>query len=259
MRKDTSWGVEVVIGHYQKTLILPNLLRLMNIKSGEKILDIGSGPGFFANEFAKKDAAVVGIELSKSLVEEAKKKYPDVKFHAGSAESMSFLTGAGCDKAVATLALQNMDNPHKVLAECARVLKTSGKLYIVMTHPAFRVLKNSEWGWDPAPESATRSRYGASSVGGRMYRKIYAYLSESKEKITMHPSMEQAGAPEGYTVSFHRPLQTYFKLLKNSGFAVTTLEEWESNKKSEPGPRAKAEDVARREIPLFLFLEAEKR
>jgi hypothetical protein len=36
------------------------------------------------------------------------------------------------------------------------------------------------------------------------------------------------------------------------------MEEWESHKKSQPGPRAKAEDQARKEIPLFLYLEAVK-
>lgn len=244
MKKDTSWGVETVVGHYQKTLILPNILRLMEIKKDEKVLDLGSGPGFFANEFAKKGAKVVGVELSETLTDESKKKYPELEFHAGSAENLPFIKNSTIDKTVAILVLQNMDNLHKVLAECSRTLKTGGRLYIVMTHPAFRVLKNSEWGWDEKKNV--------------QYRRIDSYLSESKEKIAMHPSIGMGAAPEEYTISFHRPIQTYFKLLKNSGFAVTALEEWESNKKSEPGPKAKAEDVARKEIPLFLFLEATK-
>lgn len=244
MKKETSWGVEAVVGHYQKTLILPNLLRLMNIKNGERVLDIGSGPGFFANEFAKKGAKVTGVEISKTLIAESKKNYPALEFHAGPAENMSFLKNSAFDKVAAILALQNMDNPHKVLAECSRVLKPNGKLYIVMTHPAFRVLKGSGWGWDP--------------VKGVQYRRIDKYLSESKEKIAMHPSVGSGEFPEEYTVSFHRPMQFYFKLLKNSGFVVSGLEEWESNKKSEVGPRAKAEDVARKEIPLFFFIEATK-
>lgn len=244
MKRDTSWGVETVIGHYQKTLILPNMLRWMEIKKGERVLDLGSGPGFFANEFARKGASVVGVELSKELVEESKKKYPALEFHAGSAEDLSFVKTATVDKMAAILAFQNMDNLHKVIKECARAIKAGGKLFIVMTHPAFRVLKKSEWGWDE------RNKI--------QYRRIDGYLSESKEKIAMHPSMGMGAAPEEYTISFHRPIQTYFKLLRNSGFAVTALEEWESNKVSEFGPRSKAEDAARKEIPLFLFLEATK-
>ncbi|MBI2075302.1 MAG: SAM-dependent methyltransferase, partial [Candidatus Harrisonbacteria bacterium] len=42
-----------------------------------------------------------------------------------------------------------------------------------------------------------------------------------------------------------------------AGFAVTDMEEWVSHRTSERGPRAKAEDRARREIPLFLAIKAE--
>ena len=60
------------------------------------------------------------------------------------------------------------------------------------------------------------------------------------------------------TVSFHRPLQTYFKALRKTGFVVNRLDEWTSNKKSQPGPRADAENRARKEFPMFLALEAKK-
>jgi len=68
----------------------------------------------------------------------------------------------------------------------------------------------------------------------------------------MHPSDESSE----YTLTFHRPLQFYFKLLAKAGFAVTRLEEWISHKQSQQGKRAAAENLARKEIPLFLFIEA---
>jgi len=46
------------------------------------------------------------------------------------------------------------------------------------------------------------------------------------------------------------------KALHKAGFTLKILEEWNSHKKSEPGPRAKAEDRARKEIPLFLYFGA---
>jgi hypothetical protein len=66
----------------------------------------------------------------------------------------------------------------------------------------------------------------------------------------MHPGDK----PSQYTTSFHRPLQYYFKAFNKAGFSVTLMEEWNSHKKSQTGPRAEAEDVARKEIPLFLCL-----
>ena len=61
-----------------------------------------------------------------------------------------------------------------------------------------------------------------------------------------------------YTVSFHRPLQTYFRDLKTAGFFVSGFEEWISNKKSQNGPKQKVEDLARKEIPMFACIEAIK-
>lgn len=54
-------------GTYQKELVLPNLLRLMNIQHGDKVLDLACGPGFFSREFAAKGAVVVGVDASRSL------------------------------------------------------------------------------------------------------------------------------------------------------------------------------------------------
>lgn len=251
MKKTTSWDEESVVGHYQQKVILPNLTRLIAPKNGEIILDIGCGEGYFSKKFARDGAQVIGVDNSKKLIEIAKKTAAgNEEYHAWSADELHSLNNNFFDKATIILAIQNMDKAHSVLKECYRVLKPSGRLYIVMNHPAFRVPKASDWGWDPAPNQGVDT----GQVNGTRYRRVDRYLSESKEKIQMHPG----DAPDNYTVSFHRPLQFYFKLLKNAGFAVANLEEWISDKKSGAGPRAKAEDQSRKEIPLFLFLEAIK-
>ena len=245
MKKSTAWK-EVVWGGYQKDVILPNIIRLISIKKSEAVLDLGCGTGSFSREFAAKGAKVIGVDVSSALIEAAQKiPAANVSYKAASADNLSFIKSGSVDKITIILALQNIDNVDKVFKECARVLKAGGKMLVVLNHPAFRVPKESSWGWDPAAE-------------GVQYRRVDRYLSESKEKIQMHPSTGsgQVPRPEDYTISFHRPLQFYFKLLRNSGFCIGRLEEWISNKKSEPGPRSKAEDVARKEIPLFLFLEA---
>ena len=256
----TSWGkvadwyndfLEKEAGSYQKTLILPNLIRLLAIKKNEAILDLGCGQGFFSREFAKADAKVIGVDIAPELIAIAKKNpLKNITYYVSSAENLNFIKNNTIDKIVMIFSIQNVDNVHKVFRECNRALKPNGKLLIVMNHPAFRIPKNSSWGWDPAPESAPRSQYGASSE--KMYRRIDQYMSESKEKIQMRPGDK----PDEYTISFHRPLQFYFKLLSNNGFGVTRLEEWTSNKTSQPGPKAAAENKTRKEIPLFLFLEA---
>jgi hypothetical protein len=48
------------------------------------------------------------------------------------------------------------------------------------------------------------------------------------------------------------------KAFKKQGLAISSIEEWISHKKSETGPRQKAEDIARKEFPMFLALELKK-
>ena len=226
-------------GTYQKELILPNLLRLMELRRGDAVLDLACGPGFFAREFAAKGASVTGVDASQSLIAVARKNGAQgAEFHVGSADAMPFIKDKTIDKAAIVLALQNMESATGALGECARVLKPGGRLYAVLNHPAFRVPKASSWGWDEKEKV--------------QYRRVDRYLSELKVPIQMHPG----GSPNQHTTSFHRPLQYYFKALNKAGFAVTLMEEWNSHKKSQEGPRAKAEDVARKEIPLFLCLVA---
>lgn len=251
MKKMTSWGkvarwydeiLEKEEGTYQKTLILPNLLRLLEIKKGETILDLACGQGFFAREFAKAGAKLIGVDISNELITIAKKySGQSIEYHVDSADNLSFIKSNTSDKITLILALQNIENAQGAIKECGRILKQNGKLFIVLNHPSFRIPKNSSWGWDEAKKI--------------QYRRIDSYLTESKVKIQMHPGDD----PKNITWSFHRPLQFYFKILNKYNFCVSRLEEWNSNKESQLGPRKQAEDKARKEIPLFLFIEADLR
>jgi len=247
--KNTSWDRvadwydELLRGEgtYQKELILPNLLRLMDIRGGESVLDLACGQGLFANEFFRLGAQVTGIDASKKLVSIARRNSPkEIFFRDAPAGDIPFITDASVDKVAIILAIQNIENVASALVECFRVLKNTGMLYVVMNHPAFRAPKMSSWGWDEKAKV--------------QYRRIDAYLSESKVEMEMHPG-EKSGER---TLSFHRPLQFYVKALHKAGFSVVALEEWNSHKKSEPGPRAEAEDRARKEIPLFLCMVVTK-
>jgi len=234
---------------YQAKVILPNLSRLVDTKSGEHILDLACGQGFFSRAFATTGAQVTGVDISKELIDIAKKGLEDnhkvaLEYFVAPSHQLTAVASGTIDKVIIVLALQNIEKIKETMEECSRVLRPEGKLYIVLNHPAFRIPKRSSWGYD---ESA-----------GIQYRRIDGYLSEGKFEIEMKPGAAAFGKKGEATVSFHRPLQVYFKHLSKAGFAVTRFEEWDSHKKSEKGKRSVAEDNARKEIPLFLCLEAKK-
>lgn len=248
MSKSTSWGnvanwynnlIEKDKGSYQRKLILPNLIRLLEVKKGEVIVDLACGQGFFAREFAKLGAKVIGFDISTELINIAKQDR-SVEYHVSAAHKLDFLPNETVDKVLIVLSLQNIDNANEVIKEASRILKRKGKLLIVLNHPAFRIPKESSWGWDETKKV--------------QYRRLDSYLSESRAQIQMHPGDK----PSEKTISFHMPLQFYFKILSKNNLLVSRLEEWNSHKISETGSKKDAEDKARREFPLFLFLEAVK-
>ncbi|OHA18316.1 MAG: hypothetical protein A2664_02535 [Candidatus Taylorbacteria bacterium RIFCSPHIGHO2_01_FULL_46_22b] len=251
-KKDTSWNAvapwyDTLVegaGSYQQEVILPNILRLAGDIKGKKIFDLACGQGFFAHKFSAAGAVVTGLDASDNLIEIAKKSSGGKgvpHFLTGTAESLpkELITGS-FDLVVCILALQNIKELDATLGGVARALSAKGRFLIVLNHPAFRIPRRSEWGVDEKTST--------------QYRRIDGYLSESAAEISMNPSKKESAV----TYSFHRPLQVYMKMLAKHDFSITRLEEWISHKTSESGPRKQMEDRARKEFPLFLFLECTK-
>ena len=258
MKKETSWGsvsewyndlLNTSSDSYQKNVILPNLLRLVYPKKNMTILDLACGQGYFSHAFAEKGAEVIGSDISKELIELANKVTSEnkdsikPKFYVSPADKISFAKDSTIDVITIVLALQNIENLAGTIKECSRVLKSDGKLFIILNHPTFRIPEKSSWQWDEKEN--------------KQYRRIDSYMSDQSTKIDMTPG-ESNIHKKKFTVTFHRPLQSYFKALNKSGLNVLRLEEWISHKKSQNGPRATEEDRTRKEIPMFLCLECGK-
>ncbi len=245
--RDTSWGkVADWYGSYLEKgnsyhteVVLPNLTRVLSLTTGDHVLDLACGQGFFSREFAKTGARVVGADIAEELVEAARTQKGNVTYHVAPASELSFAKDGEFDVVVCVLALQNMEDLSSVFKEVRRVLTKGGRFVMVINHPAFRVLKRSSWDFDAEKNI--------------QYRRVDGYLSGAKIFVDMHPGKQ---GTKTETISFHRSLQDFFKALTASGFAVTKLEEWISHRESMKGPRQEAEDTARKEIPLFLALEA---
>jgi SAM-dependent methyltransferase len=127
--------------------------------------------------------------------------------------------------------------------EISRVLKPGARLVLVLNHPAFRIPGASSWSYD--------------EKANIQYRNINKYLSEISQEVDMTQG-EKNPKNKKFTMTFHRPLQVYFKAFAKAGLSVIRLEEWASHKTSDAGPRKLAEDLSRKEIPLFMCLELKK-
>jgi SAM-dependent methyltransferase len=245
--KGTSWGHVADWYHehvtssedtYHEQVVRPNLLRVVGDVAGKRVLDLACGEGFFSRALAEAGAKVTGADIATELIELAKKQGPDsITYIAAPAEKIP-LRDDSFDTAVCVLALQNIADLSAAFAEVSRLLKKGGEFIVVLNHPSFRIPRLSQWGFD--------------AKDNIQYRRIDGYLSERRADIRMHPGSD----PSAATVSYHRPLQFYVKEFAKNGFVLVGLEEWISHRKSETGPRADAEDRARKEFPLFLMVKA---
>jgi ubiquinone/menaquinone biosynthesis C-methylase UbiE len=244
-----DWYEEHLLGKdtYHEKVIRPNLLRLVAAKKGEHILDVPCGQGYFSELFSSQGAEVTAIDIASELIEYAKQRTntEGIRYLVAASHYMPGVKTGSIDKTTMVLGIQNIKKVSETFAECARVLKKDGELHIVMNHPAFRIPKKSSWEWDTKKQLE--------------YRRVDEYLSESSSAIDMHPGKTMRGQTKAIeTISFHRPMQFYFKLLGKNGFAVDKLEEWVSHRESTSGPRMNAENKSKKEFPLFLYLRARK-
>jgi len=219
-----------------QAVVIPQSLALLAPQRGERILDLGCGQGVFSRALADKGAAVTGVDAAPSLIAKAR-TYPSrtpVRYHDRDAAELSGL--GEFDAASAILCLQNMEHLEKVCAASAAVLKPGGRMLWVLNHPAFRIPRQTSWGHEEERKI--------------QYRRVDAYASTLSIPITMHPGKADSES----TVSFHRSMTTLTEAGFKAGMQLSGLQEWYSHKESQPGPRARAENRARREFPLFLAL-----
>jgi hypothetical protein len=101
----------------------------------------------------------------------------------------------------------------------------------VMTHPCFRIPRQSGWGYDPQRKL--------------QYRRVDSYLSELSVPMKAYGS-------SGANLSFHRPLGQYVAALAARGLWIDALREITTYQEG----RNRAERRANAEFPLFLGLRA---
>jgi SAM-dependent methyltransferase len=114
------------------------ILRALSLRPGERVLDVGSGPGFLACEMAGavgSSGAVHAIDISESFLAMARRRCPDqpqVKFREGEATRLPFGDGT-FDVAVSTQVYEYIADVDAALGELFRVLRPGGRALILDT------------------------------------------------------------------------------------------------------------------------------
>lgn len=185
-------------GHYyHREVILPKLLPLLDLKSKDRLVDIGCGQGVL-ERMLPKECGYLGIDISPSLISIARKlrKSRSHEFLVSDlTKKLKIESSHSFSTAVAILSLQNMEAPDQAIDNVARLLGDQGRFFIVLNHPCFRIPRVSSWHYDEDKKLFSR--------------KIDRYLSKMTIPIIAHPGKKHSES----SISFHFPLSYWTQAL----------------------------------------------
>jgi ubiquinone/menaquinone biosynthesis C-methylase UbiE len=121
------------------TAILEAFAGFVQAQPGQRVLDVGCGPGALVRLLARRGCQVVGVDTDPAMVsraEELAAGLPGAEFRQGSVLALPFADGE-FDLVTATNVIFLLPEPVAGLAEMARVCRPGGR--VAMLNPAARL------------------------------------------------------------------------------------------------------------------------
>lgn len=230
--------------HHRRTAI-PATLALLAAQPGERILDVGCGQGVLAPHVKRLGAEYTGVDISPKMLKQARRLHGKqgqfIRADAATLMAHREMAGKQFDAAVFLLSIQDMDPLGDVIGNVRKMLTRNGRMILLLTHPCFRIPRQSGWGWDEGRKLR--------------YRRVDHYLTPLPVPMKSYPG------GRGVSISFHRPLGEYIATLSAQGLCIDALQELPAEARPKQRGKnkqvlSKAEERAQREIPLFLAMRA---
>ncbi len=186
------------------------------------VLDAGCGYGRYTDWFAKQGAKVTGCDGAAAMIRLARERYPHSRFDlVDLTEDLPYQAGS-FDLVFCNQVLMDLPEIAHTLSEFARVLRTQGRLWLSIVHPAFYI---GEW--------------VTGEDGKKRAKEISGYLTPHSRE----------GDFWGRSLHYHRPVSYYLNLAARNGLSLLEMVE----------PRSYDPKENQSDLPLFLCAEFEKR
>ncbi len=199
---------------FHKNLIEPTQLKMLDLKPGQKILDIACGNGQFARKMAEIGGKVTAIDFSENFIAIAKaKSSKGIKYKvidATKTADLQKLSGTKYDAIVCTMAFMDMENIQTLINFSPGLLKKQGCFIFSLCHPCFN---SGEFILVHERDDAGGELKTKYSVKVRNYQVEKRYLG-----------VGMSGQPEPQFY-FHRRISTILNYFFQNGFVLDAYEE----------------------------------
>ena len=105
------------------------VVRALDVRTGERVLDLAAGTGTSSEPFAAARAQVVPADFSLGMLRVGKRRRPDLAFTAGDATRLPF-ADAAFDAVTISFGLRNVVDTGAALRELLRVTRPGGRLVV---------------------------------------------------------------------------------------------------------------------------------
>ncbi|MBI1730672.1 class I SAM-dependent methyltransferase [Candidatus Acetothermia bacterium] len=203
-------------GSFQKVLIGPATEKLLEIKSGERVLDIACGNGAFSRRMAALGAHVAASDFSQKFIELARTRTTEnrdrIEYHIIDATDEKKLLSLGAgkfDAAVCTMAMMDMSTIDPLMSALSKLLRPGGRFVFSVMHPCFNstgITQLVEQEFDDDLGEVTRYAITVSRY--------------------IHPETKKGIGIQGQPANqyyFHRPLWLLFESCFRQGFVIDGL------------------------------------
>lgn len=200
---------------FHRRLIEPSVLRLLNLRAEESVLDIGCGNGALARRLSLLGAAVTAIDFSENLIALAESRSrlsgAQVTYRIVDATDEDALLELGAgrfDALTCTMTLMDIPTIEPLFRAARQLLRQPGRFVFATMHPAF----NSN---NPIFIREKEDRDGV--VSDNLFVKVRDYLDM--------PPVKGAGAPGEPSPHYyyHRPLSELLGAAFAAGFVLDGL------------------------------------
>jgi 2-polyprenyl-3-methyl-5-hydroxy-6-metoxy-1,4-benzoquinol methylase len=202
---------------FVEVLIWPATERLLELRPGERVLDIACGNGLSSRRLAALDAEVVAFDFSEEMITHALERttaYAErIEYLVLDATDEAALLALGegqFDAALCNMALFDTAEIRPLMRALSRLLRPGGRFVFSVLHPCFN---------SPHMALVAEQEDRAGDIVTIYSVKVFSYITP---KVTHAAAMRGQPKPQ---LIFHRPLEVLLGVGFDVGFVLDGLEE----------------------------------